>query len=138
MVSILPLHDEKILAALNEREGVDARLAYCLYDGGETTGWLLYDPIPGEALIKAVHAPDADSFDGLVRAALSKLYDLSIDRARFGPGVDRSLLVQLGFVRGGEEVTSAIGDLLYNCRHCRGDAPNSRETADEMAPEALR
>lgn len=125
MVKLLPLHDREVLAELNRRAGVDAGLSYCLYDGGEITGYLLYDLVAGEGFIKAVSAPDEDSFDGLVRAVFASLYDAQVNRARFAPEVDGQTLIRLGFVQPGSDCTDSIEDILYRCKHCQSANGNS-------------
>ncbi len=120
MVQMLPLRDREFLAELNQKEGTDAGLAYCLHDGGEITGYVLYDIAPEEGRIRAVNAPDEPSFDGLVRSVFSSLFDASVNRAVFDEGVDSARLERLGFTAPGQRVTPSIEDVLYLCKHCKG------------------
>lgn len=119
MVQILPLRDRARLEQLCRQEGVSARLAFCLYDAGEITGWILYDLTAQEGLIRAVHAPDEPSFDGLVRAVLASLDDAGILQARLAPGVDRNAAERLGLLAPGAD-TLSIRDILYRCGSCHG------------------
>ena len=121
MVQILPLRDRALLERLNQQEHTSAGLAYCLHDAGEITGWLLYDLTSEQGVIHAVHAPDPDAFDGLVRAALASLDDAGIPQASFDPDVDRTLLHSLNLLAEGADCVS-IREILYPCGGCRGCA----------------
>lgn len=118
MIAILPLRDRAALQKLNETERTNASHAYCLYDGGEITAYLLYDMHEDEAVLQKLGGEwDENIADGLCRAAFSSLLDLNIDRARFSGAIDRTLTDRLGFTSKGDAVDS-IRSILYHCKSC--------------------
>lgn len=118
MIAILPLRDRAALQKFNEAEHTDASHAYCLYDGGEITAYLLYDMHEDEAVFQKLGGEwDENIADGLCRAAFSSLLDLNIDRARFSSAIDRTLTDRLGFTSKSDTVAS-IRPILYHCKSC--------------------
>lgn len=119
MITILPLRDRETLACLNEKEQVDCSHAYCLYDGGEITAYLLYDMHEDGAVLQKLGGIFDDNIaDGLCRAAFSSLYDAQVDTARFCPAIDRALTDRLGFTANGSDTVASIHDILYHCKSC--------------------
>ena len=118
MIAILPLRDRAALQKLNEAEHTNASHAYCLYDGGEITAYLLYDMHENEAVLQKLGGTwDENIADGLCRAAFSSLLDLNIDRARFSNAIDRALTDRLGFTSKSDSVASTRS-ILYHCKSC--------------------
>jgi hypothetical protein len=121
MIEMLPLRERAVLDELNQAEGTDYRLAYCLYEGGERTGYLLYnaDPAAGEAQIGLVRVGDEPTADGIIRAVFGSLLDIGIDRVNYSDAVDPAMLERLGFIEPGETVTPSIELILRHCKNCR-------------------
>lgn len=125
MISILPLRDREQLEQLNKAAKTSCGFAFCLWDGGQIAGSLLYDVDlqAGEALLCAADAADDNSLDGLVRAVFSSLLDAHVQKARFGEAIGREPLLRLGFIQtaGEAEQGVLIEDILYHCKHCKKD-----------------
>ena len=106
MISILPLRDRALLQKLNETEHTDCSHAYCLYDGGKVTAYLLYDMHEKEAFLAKLGGQWDDNIaDGLCRAV-------------FSPAIDRSLTRRLGFTKGESDTVESIRSILYHCQSC--------------------
>ena len=119
MISILPLRDRALLQKLNVTEHTDCSHAYCLYDGGKVTAYLLYDMHEKEAFLAKLGGQWDDNIaDGLCRAVFSSLLDLNVDSARFSPAIDRSLTRRLGFTKGESDTVESIRSILYHCQSC--------------------
>ena len=69
MIAILPLRDRAALQKLNEAEHTNASHAYCLYDGGEITAYLLYDMHENEAVLQKLGGTWDENIAGTVFAA---------------------------------------------------------------------
>lgn len=119
MIKILPLRDNELLARLNEQEKTAARLAYCMYEGDEIGGYILYNLNEERGIIQAISSPNDMITDGLVRAVFSALYDFGINSAIFNQNIDNELLARLNFVQKGEYETPSLEDILYNCKKCK-------------------
>lgn len=112
MIKILPLKDKEVLARLNAEQNVDAGLAFCLYEGDEMTGYLLYSLTAFEGTILAVSECEDALADGLIRATLASLFDSGIDKAVFSKP---DIAVRLKLLAKGEDTIESIKPLLYGC-----------------------
>ncbi len=119
MIQMLPCRDREQLAALNREAGSAAGFAYCMYEGGRMTGYLLYDIAGGEGILRAVKAESDELFDGLVRAVLGSLDDIHIQAARFDDAVGRERMERLGFVKKGENTIPEIAAIFHHCKNCK-------------------
>lgn len=101
-----------MLASLNEQSGENAKLAFCLYEGDELTGYLLYSLTADEGKILVVFAADDSLADGLIRATLASLSDLGIDKVAFK---EPTLAVRLKLIAPGESSLRSIRSKLFSC-----------------------
>ena len=119
MIEMLPCREKEKLDALNRKSGVSAHFAYCMYEGGRMTGYLLYDITEEEGVLLAVKAGSDELLDGLVRAALGSLEDIHITRARLSGNLDLKRMERLGFVQKGENIIPDISAVFHHCKNCK-------------------
>lgn len=120
MISMLPLRNEEKLKELNELNGTNSRLAYCLYDAGKITAYCLYGLVDKTmANIDVVKTDDVNLFDGIVRAVMGSLYDIGVEKIIYSEKVEDKFLKYLGFTDGTSKITNNIEDVLFKCKHCK-------------------
>lgn len=120
MIKILPLKDIEILKELNAKEATNAQLAFCLYDGEQIDGYILYNVTGDCAELLLVRADDNAMIDGLIRATLASLYDFGINKATFSDKFDLNLLREFKILKQEETMMNSIHSLLYQCEGCKG------------------
>lgn len=119
MIKILPLHESDVLKNLNETQRTNASLAYCMYDSEEIGAYLLYDIKEMQGEIVAINSNDIHITDGLIRATISSLLDLKIDKAVFSKNINMEDIYKLELVTDGTFAIPSINNLLYNCKNCQ-------------------
>lgn len=89
------------------------------FEKGKVIGFgiFAYDGI--EVLLYDVESyGDTYLFDGIVRAIIFKAAMKGIDIARFHLK-DLSIVIQLGFLKSGENIIPSINEVLNNCCNCK-------------------
>lgn len=124
MIQLLPLREKETLERLNQKEKSNAGLAFCLYDGAEMTGYILYDIHENCGVLQLVCAESEAEMDGLIRAVLASLLDCGISQAEFSGEFDRTFLRKWKLLKPDEEKISSILTVLRHCEGCNGDCSN--------------
>lgn len=119
MISVLPVKDREKAKELCEEAGVQTSLAYIEYEFGEQQGYILFGMTPEKGEIRAVSARNDISYDLMIRAVLSNLYDIGIEKAFVCEKADRLTAKRLGFIKDDLGNIDSIKDILYHCKNCK-------------------
>lgn len=119
MVQLLPIKDSSQLQKLNEHAKTNAGFGYVLYEKEEIKGFALYNICVDEAQMLFISYPDSASLDGLVRAVISSLSVININKIAFLNSCDFDELRKLSFITNSSNMLNNINEFLSGCKHCR-------------------
>ena len=105
------------------RHGVIYEEGLCVYraeNGEETLGVCFFQPFPDGMRIVYIDAKeDVLIFDGLVRAAMSQLFDCKNDRVVFSDEIDSTFLHECRFITGNERRIESANKFFESCKKCK-------------------
>lgn len=122
MIQILPLKDKKILDSLNQKEGTNATLAYCLYEGNTgdaPQGYILYNINAERIEVVKINSNDDMYVDGLIKSAFASAYDIGINKAIFANSCEKAVVRKLGIIKPNENNVDSIKEIIYHCAGCK-------------------
>jgi len=119
MIQILPVKDKEIIDNLNQKEGTNATLAYCLYEGNKTQGYILYNINSERIEVVKINSSDDMYIDGLIKSAFASVYDIGINKAIFAESCDLDIVRKLGIIKPNENNVDSIKEVIYHCAGCQ-------------------
>ena len=123
MIQLLPVTEKAMLERFNQIYGEHAEFAYVCVEKKEIKASCLYNlnTKDGVGEIVSVSSVEPDIFDGLVRAVFANMIEMGIDRANFGPKIDREMIQRLGFVQGDGFSVNSLTKIIHKCKNCQGE-----------------